>query len=322
MGARRQLVIIIGALHLATGSLAEVPLQERAEKGSRAGFADGTVEVDNFFRSIDSSDRSSRHAQGTPENVPAALPVDDGIDYYYERVCTSRTDEALDPARCVLLNDQCDAKPDGVFVEWIQVDRRTDPPSETRTGRNTCIYPGEVPEPPTAGEPAAEPIVITIAEFQSQPIAPSVVFSQPLNFGLKNAHSNVYAEAQEQEFTFDFRNAQIRLRAWPVSYRWDYGDGTSTTTTVPGEPAEGDAFNTETPTSHQYLDTGDYNVTLTTFFSGDYSVDGGPFQPIAGQAEVPSAPHLMSIWRTEAHSVADDCLENPSGIGCTTPLDR
>ncbi|MHA7264031.1 PKD domain-containing protein [Arthrobacter sp. TMN-37] len=260
-------------------------------------------------------------APGAPAYAPA-LPVDDGLDYFYERVCTNRTGEALDPARCVLLNAQCDAKPDGVFVEWIQVDRRANSPSETRTGRNSCIYPGEPPQPPTEGEPAEEPIIITIAEFRSQPIAQSVVFSQPENFGLKNAHSNLYAEAQEQEFVFDFRNAQIRLRAWPVSYRWDYGDGTGTTTTVPGGPVEGDAFNTETPTSHQYLETGDYNVTLTTSFAGDYSVDGGPFQPIAGQAEVASEPHLMSIWRTEAHSVADDCLENPSGIGCTTPLER
>ncbi len=261
-------------------------------------------------------------APGSSTEVPAALPVDDGIDYVPERVCTSGVGEALDPAHCVQLNAQCDSKPDGVFVEWIQIDRRANPPTETRTGRNSCIYPGEPPDPPTEGEPVEDPIIITISEFRSQPIVEAVVISQPLNFGLKNAHSNIYAESQEQEFTFEFRNATINLRAWPVSYQWDYGDGTTTSTTVPGGPVPDGAFNTQTPTSHQYLETGDYNVTLTTFFAGDYSVDGGPFQPIAGLAEVASQPHLMSIWRTEAHSVAEDCLENPSGIGCEAPVMR
>jgi hypothetical protein len=260
--------------------------------------------------------------RGSSANTPAALPVDDGIDYVYERVCTSRVGEALDPTRCAALNAQCDSQPDGVFVEWIQIDRRVTPPTETRTGRNSCIYPGETPEAPTESEPAEEPIVITISEFRSQPIVESVVVSQPLNFGLKNAHSNIYAESREQEFAFEFRNASISLRAWPVSYQWNYGDGTAVSTTVPGGPVAVGAFNTQTPTSHQYLETGDYSVTLTTFFAGDYSINGGPFQPIAGLAEVASPPHLMSIWRTEAHSVAEDCLENPSGIGCEAPNTR
>ncbi|MFC3298674.1 hypothetical protein FJV46_00895 [Arthrobacter agilis] len=162
-------------------------------------------------------------------------------------------------------------------------------------------------------------MIVTLEEFQKQPVLAASIVSQPLNFGLRNAHSNVYAEALEQEFTFDFQDATIVLKARPVSYQWNYGDGTSVTTLVPGGPVAGNAFDTQTATSHQYTQTGDFELSLTTYFAGDYSVDGGPFQPVAGEAAVTSEPHLMSIWRTQGRSVSQNCIENPDGIGCGAP---
>ncbi len=221
------------------------------------------------------------------------------------------------------MNAQCDAQDSGILVNWIEVDRTVQPPRQTPTGRSSCMYPGEPPVAPVEGAGAiAEeeaPIVITLEEFQKQPVLAATIISQPSNFGLRNAHSNIFAEAQEQEFAFDFQDAAIVLKARPVSYQWNYGDGTSATTSVPGGPVDGSAFDTQTPTSHQYTSTGDYDLTLTTFFAGDYSVDGGPFQPVAGEAAVVSAPHLMSIWRTKGHSVSENCIENPTGIGCEPP---
>lgn len=299
-----------------------------ADEGADAGFADdGLVNVSNTVRnayegSTDTHARVGQSVEDIQPNVePAALPTDDGIDYSYERVCTSQPEENLDPSYCVALNAQCDAQEDGILVEWIEIDRNQSPPTQTPTGRNGCLYPGQPPVAPTggepvAGEPAEEPIVITLTEFESQPIIAAAVISQPQNFGLRNANSNVYAEADEQEFTFGFRNADIRLRAWPVSYEWNYGDGTSRTTADGGGPAQDGGLDVETSTSHKYTETGDYDVNLVTYFAGDYSVDGGPWQPVAGEAAVASEPHLMSIWRSERHSVAENCIENPDGVGC------
>ena len=208
-----------------------------------------------------------------------------------------------------------------MLVDWIEVNNNVQPATETPTGRSSCMYPGEPPAPPVEGAAVAEeaPIVITLEEFEKQPVLAAVIVSQPANFGLRNAHSNLYADAQEQEFTFDFQDAAIVLKARPVSYQWNYGDGTSAVTTIPGGPVAGNAFDTQTPTSHQYTETGDFDLTLTTYFAGDYSVDGGPFQPVAGEAAVVSVPHLMSIWRTQGHNVSENCIENPAGIGCEAP---
>jgi hypothetical protein len=252
---------------------------------------------------------------------PAAELQPSGIQYIYERACTAGSGSDLNPATCPTMNAQCDAQDGGVLVNWIEVNSNVQPATQTPTGRSSCMYPGQVPDPPIEGAEAPEeaPIVITLEEFQKQPVLAATIVSQPLNFGLRNAHSNIYAEATEQEFTFEFQDAMIVLKARPVSYQWNYGDGTTARTTSPGGPVAGGTFDTQTPTSHQYAQTGDFNLTLTTFFAGDYSVDGGPFQPVAGEAAVVSPPHLMSIWRTEGHNVSQNCIENPTGIGCEAP---
>ncbi len=294
-----------------------------AQREAPAAFAeDNEFGATNSFKSQGQISPSAQLKRlERPSGQPAALPADDGIDYVYERACTAGVGSDLDPALCPTMNAQCDAQDDGVLVNWIEVNNNVQPPTQTPTGRSSCMYPGEPPEPPVEGAAAPEeaPVIITLEEFQKQPVLAATIISQPSNFGLRNAHSNIYAEALEQEFAFDFEDASIVLKARPVSYQWNYGDGTSAVTTTPGGPVAGNAFDTETPTSHQYAETGDFNLTLTTFFAGDYSVDGGPFQPVAGEAAVVSEQHLMSIWRTEGHNVSQNCIENPTGIGCEAP---
>jgi hypothetical protein len=288
-------------------------------------FEDQFVRASNLGKSVSpvkpGSDNSNLRGGLVPA-APAALSTDDGLVYVYERACTAGVGSDLDPAQCPRVDARCDAQDGGVLVNWIEVNSNVQPASQTPTGRSSCMYPGLPPVPPVEVETPAvaeAPVVITIEEFQKQPVLAAEVVSQPLNFGLRNAHSNIYAEAVEQDFTFEFQDAMIVLKARPVSYQWSYGDSTSATTSTPGGPVDGVAFNTQTSTSHQYVQTGDFTLTLTTFFAGDYSVDGGPFQPVAGEASVMSEPHLMSIWRTKGHSVSENCIENPTGIGCEAP---
>ncbi|NJC22051.1 hypothetical protein BJ994_001127 [Arthrobacter pigmenti] len=159
--------------------------------------------------------------------------------------------------------------------------------------------------------------MITLEDFQSQPIIAAEVVSEPNNFGLLGGHNNVWANVEEQEFTFETLGDEVRIRAWPVEYDWNYGDGTTRSTMTAGNSVpEEDWLMVETPTSHVYEETGDYNLVLTTRFNGDYSVNGGPWIPIAGQATVNSEPHLISIWRSDNRLVDGTCEEDPSAWGC------
>ena len=109
----------------------------------------------------------------------------------------------------------------------------------------------------------------------------------------------------------------IRIIAKPTEYEWNYGDGVSYgPAQFSGEPLPEARWGEETPTSHMYRATGDYQASVVVHFSGEYSINGGPMVPIDGRAAVPSDPQTISVWKSESRSVADNCLVNPAGFGC------
>ncbi|WP_077490381.1 PKD domain-containing protein [Sinomonas mesophila] len=140
--------------------------------------------------------------------------------------------------------------------------------------------------------------------------------SQPGRHTLKGAETNIYAEPADQSFTIDILGRRVDVRVKPSEYRWDYGDGTSLITAAPGGPIPESRWGEKTVTSHVYRQTGDFAVNLTTVFTGEFSVDGGPYQPIVGNAPIPSAPRTLSVWRSEVKLYADDCNVNPQGGSC------
>ncbi len=76
----------------------------------------------------------------------------------------------------------------------------------------------------------------------------------------------------------------VEVRATPVSYHWDLGDGNTINTDKPGEPYPSEQVSSE------YTYEGWYDITLTTTFEGEFSVNGGEWQPIDGTIEVASEP--------------------------------
>ncbi|MEZ0164063.1 hypothetical protein AB2L27_04690 [Kineococcus sp. LSe6-4] len=71
----------------------------------------------------------------------------------------------------------------------------------------------------------------------------------------------------------------VRIRATPSSWTWDLGDGTRLgPTSDPGRP-----YPQQTLT-HTYTTPGDRAVTLTTTWTGEYTIAGLPYRPIEGTA--------------------------------------
>ncbi|MGN6406068.1 MAG: hypothetical protein ACTHL9_16260, partial [Sinomonas sp.] len=101
-----------------------------------------------------------------------------------------------------------------------------------------------------------------------------------------------------------------------VEHRFDYGDGTALVSAAPGGPLPQQRWGERTATSHRYAATGDYTVALTTVYAGQFSVDGGPFQPLPGTAPVPSPARERSVWRSQVQLYAETCTTNPHGEGC------
>jgi hypothetical protein len=223
--------------------------------------------------------------------------------------CTNRTGDILED--CLAERD-CTTADGGEGVYMNVVVRQGDGPS-TPWGEPMCVAVAEA----EGGEDVVELPTFTLQDFRTLAVAPALSAVQPAPDTLRGMHTNVWAEARPQQFSTELGGFPVQVRAVPVQYAWDYGDGTALgPTELSGAPLAEGAWDVETDTSHVYTETGEYTVSLTTWFSGEYSVAGGPWLPVAGLNDVPSAPVPISVWRSTVRNYADDCLENPQGTGC------
>ena len=161
-----------------------------------------------------------------------------------------------------------------------------------------------------------EPIILTIQDLQELGLTPTPIHQQNPPHTLKNYNTNFWAEPNPQEFHTQINGVPVTARAIPTRYTFDYGDGRKYTTTHPGYRLADDVWDEPTPTSHKYGRAGDYVFTLSTYYRGEFSVAGGPWQVMAGEGVTVSEPLLVRVWRAEVGLVAEDCLSNPAGWGC------
>lgn len=205
----------------------------------------------------------------------------------------------------------CNQNPDSVLCEdgtspYSRIIRFTGGPRDGETQITHQLCPEDnTPIDLRDGE-LVERLVITPSEFRKFPIRGSNLKSDPYKFSLRNGHTHLWAEGDTQDFNTDIRGIPTKLRAIPVGWNWNYGDGNTRNLDFPGEPAPEHTLRDKTPTSHFYTETGTYGVGLTTLFRGEFSVDGGPWQAIPGQAAVPSDPIEIDVWRTKKQLIATD----------------
>lgn len=151
-----------------------------------------------------------------------------------------------------------------------------------------------------------ESVSVSLEQFRSFPIIASNISSSPAKFSLRNGHSHLWATREVQSFDLEIGQSSVRIKAIPIQWNWNYGDGTTRNLSFPGEPMPHHTLRDETPTSHSYGETGTFKVGVTTLYRGEFSVDGGAWQAIPGQAAVASVPIEIDVWRTEKELIAND----------------
>lgn len=246
-----------------------------------------------------------------------AAVVDDPYEYYAHYGCPLPGTAAEADDYCSL-NQACtiDGEDKGV-VHYVY--RRLKSGGEwERTGSQYCAAPGSQSPEDAAQRVTAPPTpTVTAEDLQKMPIQPGTVSIQPGPNTLKNYHTNIYVDSRPQELEVTLLGQPVRVRATPVSYTFDYGDGTTTgPTTDPGRALPENSWDTPTSTSHQYRETGDYAIVISTEFRGEYRVGDGEWQPVEGTATLPSQPQTVSVWRTKSGWVKDGCSANPRAWGC------
>ena len=160
-----------------------------------------------------------------------------------------------------------------------------------------CARPGT----PEAAEAAPVVITVTREDFAKMPVKPLQANAGPQDGWLPVNMVNVlYTEPAAQELSVELLDTPVAIRATPVSYHWDLGDGNTITTSDPGKP-----YPAEVVTS-TYTQEGWYDITLTTTFSGQFSVAGGEWQDIDGTIEVASDPVPIFSKSLESRLVNGD----------------
>ncbi|MFT2692583.1 hypothetical protein [Clavibacter zhangzhiyongii] len=142
--------------------------------------------------------------------------------------------------------------------------------------------------------------------------------SQPVGWALVGAPLNLLTDATTQVVDGVLLGRPAQVRFVPVSFVWDYGDGTSTTVQGPGaswRELHQPEF-TATDTSHVYPTMGDRNVTLTIAYSPSYRFDGGAWQQIPGTLPVQVGPMTIHVLEGSTVLVGGACGTRDAGPGC------
>ena len=137
----------------------------------------------------------------------------------------------------------------------------------------------------------------------------------------KGEETNFYTtlEGSSNIFEGDLPIGHTRIRAVPVAYRYEYGDGHDLKTHSAGSPVSSQHSGQplhETSTSYAYPQVGNFHAYVTVTYAGQYSIDGGPWQFFGTEITRISEPVLVRVWESEVHSVGKTCTEDPGAKGC------
>ncbi|WP_436036216.1 PKD domain-containing protein [Microbacterium sp. LjRoot45] len=159
-----------------------------------------------------------------------------------------------------------------------------------------------------------EPTLSDVASFAPTltPLSP-----EPDGIGLAGLPLNVVAHAEAHTQTGELFDLPVTVRFRPVSFTFDYGDGTTRESATGGATWQqlGAAQFTATDTSHAYRQRGTYTITAVVHFAADVDFGNG-WQRVPGLLGIPAGSTTVEILEARTALVERTCAENPSGIGC------
>ena len=145
-------------------------------------------------------------------------------------------------------------------------------------------------------------------EWTSLEPVPSSIVLQP-DTGWVYASVPTVAMADDQPRLHDviLLGTPVQIRATAATYTWTWGDGARTITDDPGSPYPG-ATNTHT---YLYYE-GPVDIGLTTTWTGEYSIRGGPWIDFTTTISTDTTPVPIDVLNPHHHLV--DCQ---TGENCT-----
>ncbi|ACV09286.1 hypothetical protein Jden_1638 [Jonesia denitrificans DSM 20603] len=147
---------------------------------------------------------------------------------------------------------------------------------------------------PDMEEVSAEPIVISVSakDFQRLPLRGSGIVLEPDREDyIIRLPVIALTDPSPQVLTTTILGVGVAIRATPIEYSWDFGDQTpALITTDPGR-----SYPDQT-VEHLYTQLGQFTITLTTTWEGEFSIDGGTtWLPINGTTTTTNTTNPITI---------------------------
>ena len=160
------------------------------------------------------------------------------------------------------------------------------------------------------------PTLTDLASFR--PATPSLTV-EPGGFGIVGRPTNFVASASPQTLTGRLFDLPVTVRFTPAAYRFDYGDGTTRTTTTGGttwHTADTPLF-TRTATSHTYTRKTLVTARATVAYTAHVAFTGHPgWYHVTGYVLAPTPTRQFQLYVARTVLVEHTCDEDPTGPGC------
>lgn len=159
---------------------------------------------------------------------------------------------------------------------------------------------------------------VTLSDLAAfRPVAPTLV-SEPRGWGLIRLPINFIAGSGTQVVNGTLLGESASVRFTPVSYRWSYGDGSAQTTSAPGKTwlSLGLADFSPTATSHTYVSTQVFTVTVAVSFRVEYRIGSGAWKSVNGTLSRSASTRVSITDGGTPLLVSRNCVTDPSAAGC------
>ncbi|MGI8648660.1 MAG: hypothetical protein DLM55_10840 [Acidimicrobiales bacterium] len=151
-----------------------------------------------------------------------------------------------------------------------------------------------------------------IKEFYTNTVTVSAPAVSPSAATFANFPNIFWSDVKAYEQPTGITVAKVAIKFIPVKYLWDFGDAETMTTTEPGKPYNPalidrlEDIEKNYTIIHRYHKTGVFGIKLTVTFNGEYSVNDGSWQPIAGSLQSTSVTHDLTVKQARGQFITTE----------------
>lgn len=174
---------------------------------------------------------------------------------------------------------------------------------------------------PVTPAPSPAPVTyapVTVSDLANFVPQSATLSSQPRGWSVVNLSTNFIAGASVHVVGGSLFGQSAEVQFTPRAYDWNYGDGGTQSTTVPG--ARWDSLGlrefSPTATSHVYGSEGSYTTSVVVRYGVEYRVGGGAWIPVDGEVTSAATTATVIVQGADTVLAARDCTANRTAPGC------